>query len=325
VQNTDTVKNTITIDLYNTSAQKVHTITRDVEMSAGVFVDMGDVAEVGATFNGSVVATAVRTGTTNPGSIVASSMELAIGGVTTSAFEGVAAGGQTFYMPSALCAAFGADTAYAVQNTSLTTATNVTVTYSNNKVHTKNIGPGAKASFLGCDAPGAVTGFSGSAIITSDTTPVIAIGKAFGSGLSTAFLGVANGAEKVAMPYVRWGSDADFDGARNYQRTFLTIQNVGNAEIPAGQIKVDYVGPDGTVQATHTINTAVAAGAKTNSNAGAAGLAEFGINGGAFGGGAIVTGPAGSELAVVARVSSRNMTPGGSGFFSEDYNGMPTP
>ena len=48
-------------------------------------------------------------------------MELDITSIGLKAFEGVATGELKFYMPSALCLAFGGQqTSYAVQNTSLT-------------------------------------------------------------------------------------------------------------------------------------------------------------------------------------------------------------
>ena len=69
---------------------------------------------------------------------------------------------------------------------------------------------------------------------------------------------------------------------------------------------------------------AIAVGAKTNSTASDAGLTEFGYYHPGFGGGVIVEGAAGSELAVVARVATKDATDP-FGMVAEDYNGMPTP
>ena len=53
-----------------------------------------------------------------------------------------------------------------------------------------------------------------------------------------------------------------------------------------------------------------------------AGLLEFGYYGSVFGGAAVITGPAGSNLTAVARVSTQTSP----GFLvSEDYNSQPVP
>jgi hypothetical protein len=321
VQNVDNADNTISIKFYNTSATLVHTINTSVKPGAAYYVDAGRVNELGASFNGSAVVEAKRADNSN-GAIIASAMELSISATGASAFEGVGAGSKTFYMPSALCQAFGANTSYAIQNTSLTTQTNVTVTYSNGATQTQTIPPGAKRSYVACNATGMPTGFNGAATVTSSATDVIAIGKAYGSGLSTAFVGASQGAAKVALPYVRWASNANF-AAGVQQRTNITIQNIGGSALPANSVTVQYVDKNGTVVGTHTINVQIAQGAKVNSNATMAGLSEFGVYpDGSFGGGAIVTGPGGAQLAVVARVSTQiaaNL------YASEDYNGMPVP
>jgi hypothetical protein len=322
VQNVDDVDNKISIKFYDTTAALIFTINTTVASHAAYYVDAGTTAGLGAAFNGSAVVTALHTDDVTPGKIISSAMELAIAGTGNKAFEGVASGAITTYMPSALCQAFGGtNTSYAVQNTSLTTATNVTVTYSNAATETQNILPGAKKSFVACNAAGMVNGFSGSATIVSATTPVVAIGKAYGLGLSTAFAGASSGSAHVGLPYVRWASDANY-ATGTQQRVNLTIQNVGTSTI-TGDILVKYVNRDGVVVGTHTISTDVTVGAKVNSNATNAGLTEFGVYAGPqFGGGALVVAPDGSQIAVVARVSTQ-VSPGA--FASEDYNGMTAP
>jgi hypothetical protein len=316
VQNAGDAPTTATFKFYNTSATLVHQFDQVIQPGAAYYVDAGQVAELGPSFNGSAVVEST-------GSIVAGVMELSTTGANASAFEGVGQGATKVYMPSALCNAFGGtNTAYAVQNTSLTEQTQVTVTYSNGVQDTKTIGPGAKASFLACNAPGMPSGFSGSATVESTVTPIIAIGKASGLGLSTAFVGASAGASQIALPYVRWANDANY-AAGVQQRVFLTIQNIGDTDLPAGSVTVQYIDKFGAVQGTPHVLGAIPAGGKVNSNASNAGLTEFGVYpDGSFGGGALVTGPAGSQLAVVARVSTQ-VAPGQ--FASEDYSGMPTP
>jgi hypothetical protein len=326
VQNADSEANTAVFSFYNTSAVKVYEFSQEIKSGAAYYFDAGQVAGLGSAFNGSAIVQATRTGG-GAGSIVSSAMELEITTSGLKAFEGVAAGGLKYYMPSALCLVFGGtNTSYAVQNTSLTNPTDVTVTYTDNTgatfAQTKTIGPGAKASFVGCDAMN--DGTSGAAVVESATEPVVAIGKAYGAGLSTAFNGVDMGYQVLGLPYVRWATNTDFTAGLK-QRTFITIQNVGDALAAGQEIKIDYVGPTGTILGTHTYTVPAAGlanGAKFTSNASNAGLAEFGYYGSVFGGAAVITGPVGSQLAAVARVSSQT---GAGQFVSEDYNSQSIP
>ncbi len=261
-------------------------------------------------------------------------MELDISLRGAKAFEGVAQGATDFFMPSALCkfnsSGFIQDTAYAVQNTSLTASTTVTVTYSDNNsantyVVAKPIGIGSKASFVACDA-GMPANFIGSAVVHSDTTPVIAVGKAVNGGLSTAFVGAAagSGTAKVALPYVRWTSTANYNTG-NWQRSFIAIQNIGTSAI-TGNITVQYLDCHGAVVGTpHTITPpagGLLVGKKVNSNAGNAGIAELNLCDGGpnYGAGAMVLGPTGSQLAVIVRVQTMDTTYNVS--VGEDYNGF---
>ncbi len=327
VQVTDSEANNLTIKFYDTSANLVHTIVQNnVPANSSFYVDAGTISQLGSSFNGSAVIEARRSNGSD-GAAVASAMELSTTGPAVSAFEGVASGAMTVYMPSAICNAFGGqNSAYAVQNTSLTTSTNVTVAYSNGVNHTQSIGPGAKASFVACNAPGMPAGFSGSATVTSTSTPIIAIGKVYGLGLSTAFLGVPSGAAKLALPYVRWTQCCYDNGQR--QRAYIAIQNIGSSPIPSGALSIRYVDRDGNTVVTHTFNQTIGVGEKVNSNPyfnSDPGAAEFGYyQDGGFGGGAIIecTEP-GCQVAAIARVSSR--VPADGSTVAEDYNGIPVP
>jgi hypothetical protein len=323
VQNADTVLNNVTIDFVNLSAAIVHSITVPVAPGAAYYVDMGLLGAL-TTFNGSVVVTAKR-GDNSAGKVVASSMELALTGTGVYSFEGVEAGAMELYMPSYLCAKYNASSSYAVQNTSLTTSTNVTVTYTavegGTYTQTLPVGPGAKASFIACNATPANT--YGAAVVTSSATPVVAIGKVYGGGFSTAFLGVAVGSEVMGLPYVRWATDANYNAGLG-QRVFITIQNVGSPLVEDEAIDIEYYDYAGTKVGTHSIVLGVGGlptGAKVNSNASLAGLVEFGYYGSIYGGAAIIRGPAGSELAAVARVQTYVVATGL--FVGEDYNSQP--
>jgi hypothetical protein len=307
VQNVDTVGADLTLNFYNATSPAnppiVVTVTNLPSNSARWF-NMPDVPEItAASFNGSVVITSVKTGTSTPGAIVASAMELGIATRLASAFEGVQGGASTVYMPSAQCLAFGGtSSAYAVQNTSNTVAADVTVTYSNGSVEGPvNVPAGTKKSFLGCTVNS--PNFSGSAVITATGAPIVAVGKISGLGLSTAFIGATSGGQFLAIPYIRWTETQWLTGGR--QRGNIAIQNIG-AAIPAGQVVVKYVDKTGAVVATETLG-ALATGAKLNSNPKTAtpSQTEFGYYADAtFGGGAIVEGPAGAQLVAIVRISS---------------------
>lgn len=313
VQNASAGSVNVNVVLKSTSGATVNLPAATIPMGAAKYYDVNTIAAVPAGFNGSATITAT-------GNVVASAMEASTNSTAVSAFEGVPSGSNTVYMASALCNVFGGqNSSYAVQNTGASAAT-VTATYSNGGgTQTKTIPAGAKASFVACETVPA--GYSGSAVLTS-SQPIIAIGKVYGIGLSTAFLGANGGSAKLAAPYVRWASDPTFaDGSR--QRAYIAIQNVGTTAV--SPITVKYYDRNGVLVGTHTISTPLASGAKTNSNAGNLGPAgiNFGYLGG-FGGGAIIEGPAGSQLTAVIRIVSQ--TPGAAtSNVGEDYNGIPVP
>jgi hypothetical protein len=326
VQNVDSVGADLTLTFVpaDGSSNTVYNIS-GLPSGSAKYIDMGNFANmVAPTFNGSVQIKSVKAGTTTPGSIVASSMELQLTGDNTYAFEGAADSGLKIYMPSALCN-FGpnSDTtsAYAVQNTSSSVNASVRVTYSNGKVDGPyTLAPGAKRSFNGCGASNPV-GFLGSAVITSTGAEIVAVGKIYGGGLSTAFLGFPSGGAKIALPYVRWTETHWLDGTR--QRAYIAIQNVGTEDLLAGEAKVKYYDKYGSLVGTHNL-PAIAIGGKVNSNPSVIGAAgnEFGTYpDGSFGGAAIVEGPSGSQLAVVVRVQTYI---GFGNSVGEDYTGVST-
>ncbi len=285
-----------------------------IPVGAAHYFDVGMMSEVPAGFNGSATVSA-------DGMVVAAALEASTTSTSVHSFEGVTEGAAVVYMPTALCNAFNASTSYAVQNTGASSS-DVTVTYSNGTSQMKTIAANAKQSFAACDVVSA--GFSGSATVTSNNNALlVAIGKAFGGGLSTSFLGEPVGYDTLALPYVRYADDTTyFNGTR--QRTNIAIQNVGSTTLAAGSVSVEYRDLNGTLVGTHTNPDPITAGAKWNSNAAALGAAgtNFGYIGG-FGGGAIVRGPSGSELATIARVTSKVTAVGVEANVGEDYNGIP--
>jgi hypothetical protein len=330
VQNAGSTDTTVTIHFIRKSdAADVYQIVQAIKPGAGYHVDAGTLADgtIGATFDGSVVIDTAG----GTGSIVSSAMELGTGTDNTGrAFEGVGQGSTTVYMPVASCNASGQTSYYAVQNTSLVNPTNVTVTYSNGAHKTLPVGPGAKSTFSGCQYDGTPVippGWGpGSATITSDTTDVVAIGKTAGTGWITAYIGFAQGASKVALPYVRWISDAYWPTG-NYQRTYIAVQNISGFDIPAGDVRVTYIDQNGVVIGSPHILGALPDKAKLNSMPTNAGVSIFGYWGSyptyTAGGGAIVEytgGLTGVQLAVIARIVTYvNPTT----LAGEDYSGIP--
>jgi hypothetical protein len=317
VQNAGTADASVTLKFYALgAATPTYQTTQTLKSGTGYIVDAGTSSLIsGATFNGSVL---IETSGASD-QIVSSALELDSGsGIGAKAFQGIGEGKTLFYLPTALCVVGGPTTYYAVQNTSTTQAADVTVTYSpSGTSESVTIPAGNKRSFNTCTVN--VHNFSGSARVQSTNgVNVIAIGKVSGGGLATAFEGVGTGYPKLSLPYVRYANTTQWNSG--LQRTFIAIQNLG-PEIPANQITVKYINPDGSVAGTHTINTATPQFAKQNSNATNAGLTTFGFAGGVSGGSVIIEGPAGSQLAAIARVTTRN----GSLQAGEDYNAIPFP
>ena len=324
VQNVDSVAADFTLRFVTTTGTQINKTVPDVQPFASRLFDMGQIPEITTTtFNGSVVIDSVRNGTTTPGSIVATSMELENAGFNAYAFDGAANTGTTVYMPSAVCK-FGPNndstTAYAVQNTNATSV-QVTVTYSNGNVDGPHTLAGyAKRSFDGCHA-GNPNGFLGSAVVTA-TGDVHAVGKVYGGGLYPAHLAFLSGESKVGLPFIRWTESQWYNGVR--QRSYIAIQNIGSSNIPSGQVTVTYYDKNGNAVGSHTLG-AIPVGGKVNSHPhhiGSAGF-EFGYyTDGSQGGGAIVEGPNGSQLAVVVRVQKYT---GNGTSVGEDYTGIPIP
>ncbi len=228
-------------------------------------------------------------------------------------FEGTNEFANKIYMPSAMCKFQGKnDSSYAVQNTT-NADVDVTVKYSNGvEDGPYTLAAGAKRSFVACNATD--PGFIGSATIEA-TGDIVAMGKIYGGGLSTAFLGFTTGASKVALPYVRWTTAHWADGTR--QRSYIAIQNVG-ADLAEGDVVVKYYDKDGNLVETKAL-PAIPAGGKVNSTAEGLMGGEFGYYAdNTYGGSAVVEGPAGSQLAVVVRIQQVV----GGGAAGEDYNGI---
>ncbi|OQA41468.1 MAG: hypothetical protein BWY52_02555 [Chloroflexi bacterium ADurb.Bin325] len=325
-------------------------ITHVIPAGSAKYIEMDNAATTGlpgglTSFNGSAIVTAVldSDGAT-PANIVAAASELYVTSNLGANFEGVplSRASNTIYMATALCKAFEMDTNYAVQNASLTDSAQITVQYYNLDGSLKttdgpyNIGPGQKKSIIGCSpSSGAnMAGFTGSAKITSTGAAIVAIGKAAPSAgaspakqnVFTAFLGEPAGYSKLALPLVRWASDANFTTAKSSrQRTTMAIQNLEASTI---KVNVQYFGKSGgTPLATETLTIpGLSKGNSSASTAGALGKdgmapGEFGYySDGSFGGGVIISAHPDNPNAKFIAIA-RHAFPG----YAEDYNAQPVP
>jgi len=347
VQNIESEAINIRARFIDTAGNPVITPTLVLQAYTAKFFDAANAAAtIGAgfpsIFNGSVVVTATKVSDGSPARIVGIS-ETRRNDTGSSpdrfrayAFEAVplSAGAQTIYMPTALCnyGSGSQTTFFAIQNLSFTSPTVITVTYAAGigttpSANVQNLPPLAKVSVNPCQTNNAAE-YSGAATITSSSQPIAAVGKAAQTSdpptqprFTTAFLAQASGASRLALPYIRWSPDppgTDFS-------SFVAIQNIGSAPIPAGQLTVTYYAQNGTVAANCTSVVAMAVGAKLNSTAANTFPANFtcspavGVSS-SFIGSAVIQGPSGSNLLAVVR----NFAPAAQ-IHTEDFNAILLP
>ncbi len=323
VQNVEDAPIDVKVDFYAVGATSpTFTATSaSLPVSAAKYFDAGAIAGPGASFNGSAVVTAKRSGTSTDAKTVVTVNELQTNGNGSKSFEGSSTSGADVYMASALCK-FGAAQythSYAVQNADSTNSVTFQVIYKQSgKADVVDgpytLTPGGKQSIQGCDKLPANA--IGSAVIhrTAGTGTLVALGKVNGGGVTSAFLGATTGGAKLALPYVRWSPDANFNsGAR--QRAFIAVQNIGTGN--ATNVVVHYIDKDGVEKGTHALGTLVPGGkASSNPSLGTAGTLDscgrFGEYGGsapsclgsAFGGGAYITADSGAQLTGIVRIQS---------------------
>jgi hypothetical protein len=353
IQNTESSAVNATVRFYDAdnNGNLASTITHEIPAQSSKYIDMSNTADTGltgySTFNGSAIITAEFTGG-GDANVVAAASEYYTNRPVAANFEGVplSKAATTVYLATGLCERYGLDTYYAVQNASLTESAFIEVTYRNTNGTTKatdgryEIGPGQKKSIVTCSPNDStdMSNFTGSAVINSynaatGTTAgadIVAIGKAQTSANAptpstadafTAFLGEPEGVTRIALPFIRWASDANFVASKpGKQRTYIAIQNLESSSI---KVNVTYKDRDGnTVGSTQTLT--IEGYAKGNSDpSGVVNISsemntdEFGYyKDGGYGAGAIIEAhpdnPAATFIAIV-RANNKGA--------SEDYNG----
>lgn len=356
IQNTESASIQAVVRFYNAdnAGALSSTITHTIPAQSSKYVDLSQVADTGlpagtTVFNGSAIVTAFKVADGTPANIVSAASEYYTDRPVAANFEGIALTGasNTMYLATGLCQKFGLDTFYAVQNASLSSSATITITYRNTDGTVKTtdgpytIGPGQKRSITTCtpSSGAAMAGFTGSAIAESAGAPIAVIGKAQNSlsagtaatqNVFTAFLGQPAGTSKLALPFVRWAKDADFNAASNNggkQRTFIAIQNLEATPI---KVTVTYKDKTGTTVTPNSGGSnpqtlTIPGFAKANSDASTAlvlgATGQFGYYpDNTFGGGAIIEAHADNPTAkFIAIVRAQNPGAG------EDYNGMSIP
>jgi len=347
IQNIENEAVNATVNFYNTSGVLTGTPkTWEIPANSSKYVEV-DVPTItglpSSTFNGSAIVTAVKKSDSSPANVVAAVSELNVSSNIGGNFEGVplSRAANTIYLATSLCQAFHLDTNYAVQNASLSQSANITVTYYNPDGTQKTtdgpytINAGQKKSIRTClPSSGAnMVGFTGSAKIVSTGAPIVAIGKASNSlnspssgtaNIYTIFNGEPTGYTKLALPFMRWANDTDFNDPNNTGgklRATLAIQNLGGS---TATVDVKYYGKNGDL--INTQHLSIPANSKGNSSASAANaLGQGGMLAGSFGyytdltfGGAVIIESTNSQpLIAIARLS----LPG----YGEDYNGVLVP
>ncbi len=353
IQNTENEDIEATVLLYDADnpgsppVSETHTIAAN----SSKFVEMDNPADTGlpgstTVFNGSALITAEKVAG-GDAKVVAAVSEYYTNSNIAADFEGLplSQAANSIYMSTGLCEKFGLDTFYAVTNTSPTSAANnVTVEYydtggaafATDGPYT--IGAGEKRSIRTCDPSDGtnMSGFTGSAVITSTGAPIVVIGKAQNSlnagtpgtqDFFTAFLGEPNGASELAIPFARWADDASYNDPNNNggrQRSFIAIQNLENSSI---KVNAEYYDKDGNLVGTHTLT--IPANSKGNTNPMLAGVlgspgmvpGAFGYYlDGSFGAGIIVSAHSDNPTAEFIAIN-RTQHPGA----GEDVNAVATP
>lgn len=349
IQNTESQDIEATVRFYdadnngNLASTKVHTI----KAMSSKLIEMDNTDDTGlpgatTTFSGSAIITAELVGG-GAAKVVAAANEYYTNRNVATSFEGVpiSKAANTVYVATGLCERFGLDTFYAVSNSGLAGDAEITIEYRSTAGAVVasdgpyTIGPGQKKSINTCKPSDStnMSNFSGSAIITSVGNPVVAMGKGQNSinagkpataDVFTAFLGEPAGTSKMALSFVRWANDAEYNSASNVggrQRTYLAVQNLENSEV---KINVHYNDKNGnTVETQQLIIPALAKANSDAKSAGATGAAgmkpdSFGYYlDGTFGGGVVIEADASNSTAKFIAIG-RTQNPGA----GEDVNGM---
>ena len=339
IQNTEDFEVTAHVEFYAVGST-TPTVDSDYDIPAqsDVILPCNDATKVGlpAGFNGSAIVTAHKKGDAGvPGKVVASAQETEDSGRGAYAFEGLATGANTIYMPTMICDKWGANSYYAIQNASLTDTAHVTIDFydtSGNKIaelpstplnlaNKMSVNPCTIVADYGAanDVP---AGTSGSAVIKGTGAPVMAIGKVKApDGMATAFVGQAAGSEKIAAPYIRWAANPTAGW-----RAYVAVMNVGVSD--ATDIVARYYDGTGTEVGSETLaspGNPLPQFIKRNTNPESAGALDADGNFGISPYGGAVEIESDQPIVVVVRIQRDVTGLEPTTRFAEDYNGVSIP
>ncbi|HWQ47080.1 MAG TPA: hypothetical protein VN376_09440 [Longilinea sp.] len=225
-----------------------------------------------STFSGSLVITAA-----DSRQIAAVAEQTTSSGRSIFSAEGVPAGADTVYLPSAMCGygRYAQHSEFIVMNTSATAGT-FTIHYydaQGNQAFTlpsgwtsDSVPAYSSVTINPCSvSPALPSGTLYTAVITANTGQYAAIGQVLSNnGLQTAHAGVSSvlstcsgGSCWTVLPYVEWSSSI-------YAiRTYIALMNVGTTT--ASSVNINYYQANGTLLGTQTVSS-IPQYAKVNSN-----------------------------------------------------------
>ena len=216
----------INFEFFNQAGASIATyVASNVAANASAIVELDTLTpttgSIPSGFNGSVKVTSTSNLAGMVNNMTSSFLQ------TYNAFR-TADGGTTLYVPAVFNAYYGYVSSIQVQNVG-TVSTNITVTYSDGIVKTaSSVGPNSSAMFYQ-PTEGHLSGFNGSAIVTSSAANVVAVVAQLSSVKASNYNAASGGSMQIVAP-------ALFKSYYGYD-TALTVQNVGTV---ATNISVSY-------------------------------------------------------------------------------------
>lgn len=258
------------------------------------------------------------------GKIVAAVEDLQNTGRRAYAFEGIGDPSNVTYIPSALCSKNHGKqkTTLAIQNTSGESNTVTFTAYAENYTTLKKLNstpysvtlpPYGKANVSACSIRG--TGGRSFSVMMNSTQNLAVVSKAVGSdGISTAYIGLQQGATEISLPYVVWAANS----TKGYQAS-LTVMNV--SDVPATGVQVTLYRNDGT-ETVYTLPT-IGPYSKRSFNPSTAKATRSADK--TFRGAAVVRSDGATALIAQVRMERKVSGVRGTTYLGEDYLGIPTP
>jgi hypothetical protein len=264
IQNIETEAVNLTLDFFGANGSKTVTLSRELASQGSLIFQIIDDADnvpgIGASFDGSLVISAVTAKGGSSARVVAAVEDLQSQGQRSYAYEGSGAPAKVFYLPYANCryAANQQSTTFYVQNAGKKPATINVYYYTTSGAGitdytpTTKVMPGARMAVTAC-ATSKMNGKNGTARIASDQ-PLAVIGKTTGTdGLATAFTGQRAGGTRILLPYIPYSK------LSSGERATLSIMNIGGQSATNVSINYYYKVSDTSFSAQKVVIASLAA------------------------------------------------------------------